>query len=315
MRYAAIDAGTNTIRLLVADVEGRDIIPLVRRRFITGLGKEIIRTGCLGEQEKASTIEALKIIAGEMKKCGVGCYFAAGTHAFRQASDADTFISEIREDTGIEMTVIPPGVEATLTFEGITKTLKREVLRNSIFIDIGGGSTEIIRNRPGGNSWASTNLGVIYLQSLFAPHDPPLVWEMENMGLFVKDRLERVKRAMGAKVVRQVVGTAGTYTTIAAIQKRMKRYDPDKINGTRITLKKLRGLSGKLAGLTGKERMKVPGMEKGREYLILPGLVIAEKAMETFSAPNTVVSDGSLLEGTIHALREKKVEGVIYEPE
>lgn len=314
MRLASIDAGTNTLRLLIvtANAKGR-YRAIERQRFITGLGTEFVRTGSFGSTEMHASIGALRKFGEKMRKMKVERYFAAGTQAFREALNARGFVEQVELETGIRLTVIDPEMEASLSFAGIVEAVGVETAKNSVIIDIGGGSTEIMRGGARRGKWASTNLGVVHLISLFSPGDPPKKWEITNMRYFIRDRLLSVRAEIGMKKAAKVIGTAGTYTTIAAIHKRMRLYNPEIINGTRLTRKRVANLAKKLYRLRAKEREEIPGMERGREYLIVPGLIIAEEAMDVFSANETVVSDGSLLEGIINAMQTRKIKGDVYE--
>jgi exopolyphosphatase/guanosine-5'-triphosphate,3'-diphosphate pyrophosphatase len=316
MRLASIDAGTNTLRLLIVSSKGTGkgrFEPIMRQRCITGLGTGLINTGIFGEKEMKTSLDAFMGFAKAMRNMKVERYFAAGTQAFREAGNARDFIGEVNAETGIQLTVIGAEMEAGLTCDGIKDALGGEMVKNSVLIDIGGGSTEIMRGGTQRGKWLSTKLGVAHLNALFSPHDPPHSWEISNMRFFARDRLHAVRSKIGIKRADKIIGTAGTYTTIAAILRKMNRYDPEIINGTRITRGELGGLAGKLYLLSGKKRLGVRGMERGREYLILPGLILAEEAMDVFSARETIVSDGSILEGIIKAMERGKIKGEVYE--
>ncbi len=316
MRLASIDAGTNTIRILItgkASGENRTCSPLYRQKWITKLGSNLAKAQKFGYIEMKSSIDALSRCAEAMRRNKVERYFAAATQGFREAGNALEFIEEVRKRTGINLTVIEAETEARLTCEGIRGALGGAVVKNSVMVDIGGGSTEIMRSGSRMKTWVSIKLGTAHLTTLFSPHDPPHDEEISSMRFFVRERLYAVKSKRALKRAGRIIGTAGTYTTIAAIARKMSVYDPDKINGTSISRGGLQKLARKLFSLSGNERLAIRGMEKGREFLIVPGLVVAEEVMDVFSARETVVSDGSLLEGIIQALKKGKIKGEVYE--
>lgn len=316
MRIASIDAGTNTLRLLIAEQTGREgdkFRAVERQRFVTGLGTSLARTGKFGTGEMDATLIAFKKFAGQMRKMNVVRYFAAGTQAFREASNTNVFTDIVFEQSGIKVSVIDAGLEAELSYAGIVDILGTAMTKRSVIIDIGGGSTEIMRGPARRGKWVSTNIGVLRMVSLFSPMDPPEPWELKNMRHYVRDRLLAARREIGARKAEKVIGTAGTYTTIAAMYRKIPSYDPDRINGTRLTRNELRTLADKLYRMKAERRIGVTGMEKGRELLIVPGLIVAEEAMDVFSAEATLVSDGSLLEGIIEAMQKRKIKGEVYE--
>ena len=311
MKIAAIDGGTNTLRLLIVDIEGTRVLPLVRERVITGLGNNLAHTGRLGGEGIESTLNAFCLFGKRMRDLGVERYFATGTEAFREGGNSGVLTGKIEDSSGIRISIISPGDEAALTRAGILFSLGGELVRRSIIIDIGGGSTEFLKGAKGGMS-ISTKLGVITLTDLFPMEDPPLEWERENLRFYIMDRLKKVGRELGVTRVSRIVGTAGTYTTLAAIKRKLKRYAPEKINGVRFSAEDLKELEKRLLSLSSSGRLKISGMERGRERLIVPGLLIANAAMDLFHAKETVVSDGSLLEGIIENMRKKIIKGEKY---
>ncbi|RMG60827.1 MAG: Ppx/GppA family phosphatase [Deltaproteobacteria bacterium] len=298
MRLASIDVGTNTLRLLIADVEGGKIKPVLRDREITGLGRSMKEEGSLSDGEIEGSLRVLARFREKMTSAGVERYFAAGTQALREAKNSKEFLRRAEKEAGVRIRVIAPGFEASLTALGISSTLPDELTRDALYVDIGGGSTEFIHNGRR-VEYVSTPVGVVYLTSLFPLSDPPEEWELLNLRLFVRERLERACGNFRRRKVKRIVGTAGTYTTLAALKKKMKRYDPEMINGTVMSRNEIEKLQKKLLSLTSRERLHLPGMEAGREVLIVPGVVIATEAMDLVGVGETVVSDGSLLEGAL----------------
>ncbi len=310
MRTAGIDVGTNTLRLLIAEVDSGNISPILRDREIIGLGRNLKKTGEFEESEIESAVAVLKRFRKKMEEMRVNEYFAVGTQALRESRNAAIFIDRMKKEAGISIEVIEPDKEATLTSIGIKTVLPPEKTRGALMVDIGGGSTEFILNRSSKMKYETTPLGVVYLLSLFPISDPPEKWEITNLRLFVRSRLEEVKRRLGVRKASKVVGTAGTYTTLAAIKLGMEKYEPAAINGTTLSREEIRSLEETLLSVSSEERLKINGMEKGREHLIVPGVIVASETMEEFRSEETIVSDGSILEGIVLSLGRKYLKGV-----
>ena len=312
MNIAAIDAGTNTLRLLIVRVAEKKITTLLRKRIITGLGSKMSETGFLGENGSSSTIKGFTLFSREMRRKKVSRYHAVGTQAFREGGNARELVVRIEDESGLRVAIIDSREEAELTRRGIASVMGSGIPANSVIVDIGGGSTEFIRSVRGKTSIISTRLGVIHLDDLFPLKDPPRDWELNNLRFYLRDRIERVRDALGVKGASRIVGTAGTYTTLAAVHKQMRRYVPENINGTSLKMNEMKTLVSPLLSMSSRSRLRLPGMEKGRERLIVPGSLIALESMHIFRAQQTVVSDGSLLEGIIGEMVENESKGENY---
>jgi exopolyphosphatase/guanosine-5'-triphosphate,3'-diphosphate pyrophosphatase len=303
-RLAAIDIGTNTVRMLVAAQDREDLRPVVRRRRITGLGKSLRETGGIGEREFRDSIAALRDFRKEMDALGVRRYRACGTAGLREASNRDTFLSAA-EEAGISVEIITAREEARRTWEG---TAGQAGERDGILVmDIGGGSTEFIAG-PGEQASISLPIGVVVLLGSFRLSDPPLSAELQNIGFFLKERISAGTRRWKRRNFRKLVGTAGTFTTLAALEMKMKVYRPDRIDGFRMRLAAVRRWEARLAGLTERQRLRLPGMERGRERYIVPGVIQAVAALTHFGLTNLHISDSGLLEGILKGIANGKGE-------
>jgi len=302
---AAIDVGTNTIRMLIAVKEGNRLRPVLRRRWITGLGKSLRTTGEIGEQEFRESLIVLKGFRREMDSLGVSRYRACGTAALREATNRKAFLADA-ERAGISMGIIPAGEEARLTWDGAVGRLRGR--SGTVVMDIGGGSTEFIAG-PGKGESISLPIGVVVLLGVFRMSDPPLPAELRNLTYFLTDRIAAGTRGWKRRKFRRMVGTAGTFTTLAALEMGMKEYMPEKINGFRMPISAVRRWERRLSRLTDKERLRLPGMEKGRERYIVPGIVQAVSAMERFGLQHLYISDSGLLEGILQGIANGKGEG------
>lgn len=303
-RLAAIDIGTNTVRMLVAAQDGGGLRPVVRRRRITGLGKSLRETGGIGEREFRDSVAALRDFRKEMDSLGVRRYRACGTAGLREASNRDAFLSAA-EGAGVSVEIITAREEARRTWEG-TAGLAGE-RDGTLVMDIGGGSTEFIAG-PGEKASVSLPIGVVVLLGSFRLSDPPLSAELQNIGFFLTERIAAGTRGWKRRNFRKLVGTAGTFTTLAALEMRMKVYRPEKIDGFRMRLAAVRRWEARLAGLTERQRLRLPGMEKGRERYIVPGVIQAVAALTHFGLTNLHISDSGLLEGILKGIANGKGE-------
>lgn len=297
-RLAAIDVGTNTIRMLVADRAGSGFRPVARRRNIVGMGRALRDTGRIGEAEFRHSLAVLRAFREEMERLGVDRYRACGTACLREASNGDAF-REAARDGGIAVEVIGPDEEARLSWNGIRTGVAGRP--GDVAMDIGGGSTEFSAG-PGRGESVSIPTGVVVLSSLIPLSDPPKPWEIRTVSYYAARRVEDGTRVFGRRKFRRLIGTAGTFTTLAALEKRMTRYDPARIDGTTLSAEALRRWAGRLCGMTDARRLSLPGMEKGRERYIVPGVLLALAAVARFDVKRVTVSDAGLLEGILSDL-------------
>ncbi len=290
---AAIDIGTNTVRMLVAGRAAGKIRPVERLRRITGLGKELRSTGRIGEKEFRDSIRALKEFRKAMDALGVERCRACGTAALREAANRAEFLDAAKR-AGVAVEVITAGEEARRTWRGIHGKLRGD---GTVVMDIGGGSTEFIAG-PGKAESVSLPIGVVVASSLIPVSDPPQEWQIRNLRYYFSERIFSGTVSWRRKF-RRMIGTAGTFTTLAALDRKMTVYRPEKIDGYAMSLEKIKYWEGRLTRLTDAQRLRLPGMEKGRERYIVPGVCQAVAAMENFRTNELIISDAGLLEGII----------------
>ncbi len=174
-------------------------------------------------------------------------------------------------------------------------------------MDIGGGSTEFIAG-PGRGDSISLPVGVVVLLGVFRMSDPPRRAELANLESFLTERIAAGTSDWRRRKFRRMVGTAGTFTTLAALEMRMNAYRPERIDGFRMPVSSLRRWKKRLVRLTDEERLRLPGMEKGRERYIVPGVIQALAAMEHFDLKRLHISDSGLLEGILRGIANEKGE-------
>jgi exopolyphosphatase/guanosine-5'-triphosphate,3'-diphosphate pyrophosphatase len=302
---AAIDIGTNTIRMIVGEPAARRTAPFVRRRHIVGLGRGLRDTGRIGDAEFAAAIGVLRGFRREMERMGVAGYRACGTACLREADNRAAFL-EAALDEGIDVEVISPVEEARLTWKGIRAAVAGRP--GDVAMDIGGGSTEFVVG-PREEESVSLPTGVVVLSTLLPLSDPPKPWELRAVSYFADRRIEDGTRRFGSRRFRRLIGTAGTFTTLAAMERGMTRYDPDRINGATIRGAAVRRWAVRLGRMTDAQRLRVPGMEKGRERYVVPGVMLIVAAMKRFRVDGVTVSDAGLLEGILAGIERTGGEG------
>ncbi len=312
MILAGIDIGTNTLRLLVAETGPDSFREITSDRIITRLGRDLDRKGMFSREAGEMSLKALVRFAETIRSHAVVHTAVVATSALRMASNAAVFVDEVKHKTGLDIRVITGEDEARLTLAGVARALKGPgavndgPLESALVIDIGGGSTELIMTRTGaGPVLASLPLGAVYLTDRFIKNDPPTPTEMELLRNNIKDILDQHDGLMKPGQCKSFVGTAGTITTLAAMDLGLAEYDPDKINRHTLTRETIDAIVQKLAASTLAERRTMPGLETGREDIILAGVVIAQEIMERTGFTKMVVSEWGLREGIVLDLYEQ----------
>ncbi len=316
MILAGIDIGTNTLRLLVAETGPDSFHEVYADRKITRLGQDLDLKGMLTGEAEDRTLKALGDFAEKILHHAALHTSAIGTSALRNASNSYAFIHAVKKKTGIDITVISGEDEARLTLLGVARMLsgdggqkKRNPLTSSLVIDIGGGSTEIIATRTGDKPESvSLPLGAVYLTERCIKHDPPNAEELALLRRMVREKLERHAAMIQPDAAGILIGTAGTITTLAAIDQGLVAYDPERINRSALTSDSIDKIIGTLGMSSLEERRMIRGLEPGREDIILAGAVILQEIMRRFGYTSMLVSDWGLREGIVLDLYEKIVK-------
>ena len=314
LTLAGIDIGTNTLRLLIAEFSPDGSYRQIEsNRQVTRLGEEISRTGRLKAGAMERTIGVLEEFSRTCSRYPVAGIYTVATSAVREASNGADFVRRVKERAGLDVEVISGDEEARLTMLGVSSGLDIEG-KDVLLMDIGGGSTEFVSVSKGEISFkVSTDIGVVRFTEQYIHSDPPESGEIEALDLAIKKRLGTLpvflKRKNTGSVPEILIGTAGTVTTLAAIEQRMTVYDPDKVNGFRIRRDRIQEIRRALSRMTIKEREQVPGLEKGREDIIVAGVVVVDEVMEWFGFGEIVVSDSGLREGLVIDLHHRLSKG------
>ncbi|MBI1911687.1 MAG: Ppx/GppA family phosphatase [Deltaproteobacteria bacterium] len=309
MKYASIDIGTNTLRLLIAEPDGAKLKPLIYKRAITRLGGSYTEEGGIDKLSAKRTVDALvdfKKIISENKITEVT---AVATSVVRRAANRQWFLDEVKKKAGIEISVISGDEEARLSLLGVLSVIE-DKSEKQVVIDIGGGSTEFIftTGLEMHGAW-SMEMGVVHLTENHLKSDPPKKTELQALEKEIERVISELKGLMlrggiypedySSRRGATFIGTAGTITTLAAMDQNLEVYDRDRINNYRLSKKRIQEIYEYLVSLTIKERSEVLTLEKGREDLIIPGSAITLFVMDSFGFDEIKVSDAGLLEGII----------------
>ncbi len=302
MRLAAVDMGSNSTRLLIADLdaEGR-LTELHRRATVTRLGQGVDRTGRLDPAAIERVTTELGVIRGLLDEHGVERAVGVLTSAVRDAENGADFTATVRDAYGIEAQTIPGEREAALTFLGATSGRPPED-RPVAVVDIGGGSTEFVVGHDGAATFSvSTQAGVVRQSERHVHHDPPQHDELAAMA----DDVRAIYDAAVPGDVRATVGTviavAGTATSCAAMAQELEPYDQAKVHGYRLTLAQVEELTARLAQMTEDERREVRGLQRDRAPTIVAGCVLLGVALREFGVNEAEVSEHDILRGAIIA--------------
>jgi exopolyphosphatase/guanosine-5'-triphosphate,3'-diphosphate pyrophosphatase len=309
-RVAAIDLGTNTVRLLVADVtpQAGGWRTVLAEQRVTRLGEGFRTTGELGEVAAARTAATVIDYVARARSAGATRVAIAATSAVRDASNGRVFVRDLEQVTGIAVRIISGEEEARLTLAGIVAGLGR-LPGVSVAFDIGGGSTEYMLAREGALLAAvSLRLGVVPLAERFPFPDAVEPNRYTDLRAAVEAQLIReLPSAIASARVDRLVGTAGTVTTLAALDLGLAEYDPARVQGHVLTRVAIERQRRRLSALDVAGRAALPCLEPGRADLIVGGVAIVEATLDRLGVEQLTVSDWSLREGLVAQLAARQV--------
>ncbi|MFZ3066309.1 MAG: Ppx/GppA phosphatase family protein [Nitrospirota bacterium] len=297
---AGIDIGTNTVRLLIADVKDKYNFKEIRsERRITRLGEGLIENRRLLPSAEERTIFVLKEFGEILKGYPVEALAAVATSAVREAENGKEFVERIKVEADFDVEVISGEEEARRTFLGVVAGLNNK--NGSLLImDIGGGSTEFIVSKNAEVlSSISTGLGVVKLTEKFVKSELLTDKELEGLKNAIEKEVKGLKDSFNSASEATFVGTAGTITTLAAIDQNLTLYNPLCINNYILKKKSVDRIFENLKSMTIEERLNIPALEKGREDLIIAGTAIVLSVMEKFGFREMTVCDYGLREGIV----------------
>ncbi len=292
-RVAAVDLGTNSTRLLVADVDAEELVEVVRRQTITRLGEGVDRRRRLLPVPIARVRNCLTDYRREIERLGATRTLAVGTSAVRDADNGEALLGEIEWSYGFTTRLLDGEEEAAMTARGVIATTPPN--GDTLIVDIGGGSTELVFCS---NGWAaasrSLDVGCVRLTEQFLVSDPPTKAELIAAAGYVG-------WALPTYDARTAIGVAGTVTTLATLDLGLQEYDPERTHGHRMSRAAVDEQLGRLAGLPLAKRARVQGIEPGRAEVIVAGIVILGEIMDAYGLLEIEVSERDILHGAAYA--------------
>ena len=300
MRVAAIDCGTNSIRLLIADVVGDRLTDVVRRMEIVRLGEGVDRTGRISDAALARTRKALLGYATEIAELGVGRVRMCATSASRDAENAQDFRDMVRGVLGVDPEVITGDQEAHLSFVGAVNGLAAD--GPYLIFDLGGGSTEFVTGTSDVEHAISMDIGCVRMTERHLHDDPPTAAQIEAASRDVTAAVDTALAAVPGREAKTLVGLAGTVTTVTALALGLDAYDAERIHHARVGYDAVAKVTADLLGMTVAERLALPVMHPGRADVIGAGALILRIIMERSGRPTLVASEHDILDGIAFSL-------------
>lgn len=302
MRVAAIDVGTNSTRLLVAEGWGDDFRPLDRRMIITRLGEGVDRNRALAHDALERTLLTVAEYAATCGEYGVERMRVTGTSAVRDARNREDFFEGIEKLTGRAPEMLSGEVEARTTFRGALSDLDGGA--PALVVDIGGGSTELVYGTDEPESLVSLDIGCVRLFEKHLHSDPPSSQELEALRAEIRSSLGDAQKQLGTSPGARLIGVAGTVTQLAQLNTGLVVYDPDITHHMVLSHGDVRRLVRRLESLSLSQRRRVKGLEPGRADVIVAGGEILVAVMETFDNAEVLVSEKDILDGLVIELLE-----------
>lgn len=303
MRLAAVDMGTNSTRLLVAEVGGGadgPLHPLDRRMRITRLGQGVDSSRRLRPEAMGRTLDVLKEYRGALDDLSAEGVRAVATSAARDAENREEFFDQVRGVLGVEPELLSGEEEARLSFSGATAGLDEPA--PYLVVDIGGGSTEVIVGTGEPDGLVSVDTGCVRITEQYLEHDPPAPEELSMAVQVANQHLDDVDRLVPAAVqARTLIGLAGTITTVAAVEMGLPEYDAEKIHHFRLTREAAEDVFRTLATEPADQRRHNPGLEPGRVDVIVGGTAILVTIMRHWEFDEMLVSEADILDGLIRS--------------
>jgi exopolyphosphatase/guanosine-5'-triphosphate,3'-diphosphate pyrophosphatase len=293
VRVAAVDCGTNSVRLLIRDLPGEE---LHREMRIVRLGEGVDRTGFLAPQAISRTRDALEAYAAACASLGVDKTRMVATSATRDASNRADFVEMVVATLGVEPEVISGHDEAALSFRGATFGLAPQD-GPFLVMDIGGGSTELVLGTTAVEAACSIDVGCVRLTERHLRSDPPTPGQIAAATADVDAALLSALETVPASRARTAVGLAGSVTTVAALALELTSYQPEVIHLSRMSRDQVARITADLLAMSHDERSRLPVMHPGRVDVIGGGALVLDRAMELLSLDEIVVSESDILDG------------------
>ncbi len=296
-KYAILDIGTNSIKFYLTSVENGKVNVIKDTNNISRLGEGLLKTGKISDAAMERNIEALSAFLEIARSENTSEIVAVGTMCLRTAANSNVFLDKTRQELNLNIEVIDGEEEARLSYLAVISTIGITDKKIVVF-DTGGGSTEFIFGK--GNEILkkiSLDIGAISPTENFLHSDPVTKIELENMQNFIKDFFKKHDLESDADIL---FGIGGTVTTMGAIKHRMIKYDPEKIQGSKLKLEEINHQIEMFTSKTIAARKQIPGLQPKRADVILAGAVIVKNIMEIFKKDSFIVNDRGLRHGILY---------------
>lgn len=304
MRVAAIDCGTNSIRLLIADVQGDNFREVIRDMEIVRLGQGVDQTGEFHPDAIGRTLAAVDKFANEIARRGVEKIRFCATSATRDAKNRDLFIEGVKARLGVAPEVITGEEEAALSFAGATKDLP-DSIAPYLVIDIGGGSTEFVLGSQKVAQAKSVNIGCVRMSERHFKSDPATKEEIESARKDIQQAINQAAQVVDIKAAKSLIAVAGTATTVAAAALELPEYDRYAIHLSRISAEQTHEVSEMFLKLNRKERAALGYMHPGRVDVIGAGSLVLSEIVKAVGAKEFIACESDILDGIAFSLGQR----------
>ena len=301
MRVGAIDCGTNSIRLLIADIDGKNFREIFRGMEIVRLGQGVDKTGEFHPDAIARTLKAVENFSNELQRGGVAKVRFVATSATRDATNRELFLNGVNDRLGIYPEVITGDEEAALSFQGASRELPAAE-GPFLVVDIGGGSTEFVFGNSDVEAAKSVNIGCVRISERHFHSDPPTSDEIARASVDIETSISEAGQIVPIREAKTLIAVAGTATTVAAAVLGLNEYDPRLIHLSRIPAINVHQVSKMFMTMTQVERAALPYMHEGRVDVITAGALILSKILSATGAKEFVASEADILDGMAWSL-------------
>ena len=301
MRVGVVDCGTNSIRLLIADIEGNNFREVTRQMQVVRLGQGVDETNQFHPDAISRTFAAVDLYAGEIARRGVEKLRFCATSATRDALNRAIFVDGVKERLGIEPEVISGEEEARLSFAGATREFNKADAP-FLVVDIGGGSTEFVLGSDSVDSAISVNIGCVRMTERHFQSDPPTQDEIAIARRDIQNAIDIAYASVDIKSAKTLVAVAGTATTVAAAALDLPEYDRYAIHLSHISAEQVHSMSNKFLTMTRDERAALGYMHPGRVDVIGAGSLVLSEIMKATGAKDFVASENDILDGMAWSL-------------
>jgi exopolyphosphatase/guanosine-5'-triphosphate,3'-diphosphate pyrophosphatase len=302
-RFAALDLGTNTTLLIIAEIRERgNFIVLDDQARITRLGEGVDRAGILSENAQRRTLAAIKDYAARCQELAVDEVVVVATSALRDAANRAEFTKRLEQQSGLQLRILSGEEEARYSFEAVCGGLDLQG-KKVLAVDVGGGSTELIWGRDGKvDYWTSLQLGSVRLTERYLVSDPTTEQECIQVRLCIDQELGQRRDAFPFTKPQVTVGIAGTFTTLAAITRGLTTYSHSEVHGSRLARAEVKRQIGLFKEKTISERKQITGLDPGRADVILAGALLIDRVMAFFEIKEVWVSDQGVRYGVLYEM-------------